>query len=55
MTERYHQRGGRRIVPDYLCQSKSIAQGRIAGVCYNDRGSCLFPPEESQKLSTETN
>jgi DNA invertase Pin-like site-specific DNA recombinase/uncharacterized protein YndB with AHSA1/START domain len=28
MTVRYHQRGGRRVVPDYLCQSKSIAQGR---------------------------
>ena len=27
MTVRYHQRGGQRIVPDYLCQSKSIAQG----------------------------
>ena len=21
-------------------------QGRIAGMCYNDRGSCLFPPQE---------
>jgi len=28
MSVRYHQRGGQRIVPDYLCQSKSIAQGR---------------------------
>jgi hypothetical protein len=28
MTVRYHQRGGQRIVPDYLCQSKSIEQGR---------------------------
>jgi DNA invertase Pin-like site-specific DNA recombinase len=28
MTVRYHQRGGQRIVPDYLCQSHSIAQGR---------------------------
>ena len=29
-------------------------QGRIAGVCYNDRGSCLFPPqEEDQQLPTE--
>lgn len=27
MTVRYHQRGGQRIVPDYLCQSQSIAQG----------------------------
>jgi hypothetical protein len=36
MTVRYHQRGGQRIVPDYLCQSRSIAQGsapcqRISG------------------------
>lgn len=28
MTVRYHQRGGKRIIPDYLCQSHSIAQGR---------------------------
>ncbi len=28
MTVRYHQRRGQRIVPDYLCQSKSIEQGR---------------------------
>lgn len=28
MTVRYHQRGGQRIVPDYLCQSKSLEQGR---------------------------
>ena len=28
MTVRYHQRAGQRIVPDYLCQSQSIAQGR---------------------------
>jgi len=28
MTVRYHQRAGQRIVPDYLCQSKSIEQGR---------------------------
>ena len=28
-------------------------QGRIAGMCYNDRGSCLFPPlQEEQQLST---
>ncbi|MBO0780396.1 MAG: recombinase family protein [Ktedonobacteraceae bacterium] len=27
MTVRYHQRGGQRIVPDYLCQHKSIEQG----------------------------
>ncbi len=28
-------------------------QGRLAGVCYNDRGSCLFPPqEEDQQLPT---
>src|SRR5437763_2529983 len=29
-------------------------QGSIVGVCYNDRGSCLFPPqEEDQQLPTE--
>jgi hypothetical protein len=27
MSVRYHQRGGKRIVPDYLCQSKSIEHG----------------------------
>ncbi len=27
MTVRYHQRAGQRIVPDYLCQHKSIEQG----------------------------
>lgn len=27
MTVRYHQRAGRRIVPDYLCQHKNIEQG----------------------------
>jgi DNA invertase Pin-like site-specific DNA recombinase len=27
MTARYHQRGGQRIVPDYLCAHKSIEQG----------------------------
>ena len=27
MTVRYHQRGGRRIVPDYLCVHKSIERG----------------------------
>lgn len=27
MTVRYHQRGGKRIVPDYLCTHKSIEQG----------------------------
>src|SRR2546421_2529563 len=27
MTVRYHQRGGQRIVPDYLCQHKRIEQG----------------------------
>ncbi len=31
-------------------------QGRIAGMCYNDRGSCLFPPlQEEQPLPTELN
>ena len=28
MTVRYHQRGGQRIVPDYLCQRTGIAEGR---------------------------
>gem|GEM_PF-6911459 len=27
MTVRYHQRGGRRIVPDYLCQRDGVAHG----------------------------
>ena len=27
MTVRYHQRGGQRVVPDYLCQHKSIEWG----------------------------
>ncbi len=29
-------------------------QGRIAGVRYNDRGSCLFPPQGSQQLSSKS-
>jgi hypothetical protein len=29
-------------------------QGRIVGMCYNDRGSRLFLPQESQPLLTET-
>ena len=29
-------------------------QGHIVGVCYNDRGSCLFPaPQESRQPSAE--
>lgn len=28
MTVRYHQRGGKRIVPDYLCQRQGIARGQ---------------------------
>jgi len=27
MTVRYHQRGGQRIVPDYICQREAIARG----------------------------
>jgi len=28
--------------------------GRIVGICYNDRGSCLFPPQEvGQQRLTE--
>jgi hypothetical protein len=30
MTVRYHQRRGQRIVPDYLCQHKSIVALRAA-------------------------
>jgi DNA-binding transcriptional regulator YiaG len=29
-------------------------QERIIGICYNDRGSCLFLPQERQSLLTET-
>lgn len=39
MTVRYHQRGGQRIVPDYLCQHKSIEQGRAP--CQRIPGSAL--------------
>lgn len=39
MTVRYHQRGGQRIVPDYLCQHKSIEQGRTP--CQRIPGSVL--------------
>jgi len=28
MTVRYHRRGGKRIVPDYLCQKDGIARGK---------------------------
>jgi hypothetical protein len=39
MTVRYHQRGGQRIVPDYLCQHKSIQQGESP--CQRIPGSSL--------------
>ena len=39
MTVRYHQRGGRRIVPDYLCQHTSIEQGELP--CQRIPGSDL--------------
>src|SRR5579859_3297848 len=39
MTVRYHQRGGQRIVPDYLCQHKSIEHGRSP--CQRVPGSAL--------------
>lgn len=39
MTVRYHQRGGQRIVPDYLCQHKSIEHGRAP--CQRIPGSAL--------------
>ena len=29
MTVRYHQRGGRRVVPDYLCQRDGIERGTV--------------------------
>src|SRR5215472_14385100 len=31
MTVRYHQRAGRRIVPDYLCTHKRIERGEPPG------------------------
>jgi hypothetical protein len=39
MTVRSHQRGGQRIVPDYLCQRKSIEQGESP--CQRIPGSAL--------------
>jgi DNA invertase Pin-like site-specific DNA recombinase len=39
MTVRYHQRAGQRIVPDYLCQRKSIEQGSTP--CQRIPGSAL--------------
>ena len=39
MTVRYHQQRGQRIVPDYLCQSKSIEQGHAP--CQRIPGSDL--------------
>src|SRR5260370_40513573 len=42
MTVRYHQRGGRRIVPDYLCQHKSIEQGEHP--CHRLPGHGLVRP-----------
>lgn len=39
MTVRYHQRAGQRIVPDYLCQRKSIEQGKAP--CQRVPGSDL--------------
>jgi hypothetical protein len=39
MTVRYHQREGQRIVPDYLCEHKSIEQGRAP--CQRIPGSDL--------------
>lgn len=41
MTVRYHQRGGQRIVPDYLCQHKSIQQGE--SLCQRIPGSSAGP------------
>jgi DNA invertase Pin-like site-specific DNA recombinase len=39
MTVRYHQRGGQRIVPDYLCAHKSIERGERP--CQRTPGSDL--------------
>jgi DNA invertase Pin-like site-specific DNA recombinase len=39
MTVRYHQRGGQRIVPDYLCQQAGIARG--APPCQRVPGQAL--------------
>ncbi len=39
MTVRYHQRAGQRIVPDYLCQHKSIERGEPP--CQRIPGSAL--------------
>lgn len=39
MTVRYHQRGGRRIVPDYLCQRAGIAQAQAP--CQRIPGAAL--------------
>src|SRR5260221_1521976 len=39
MTVRYHQRGGRRIVPDYVCQRAGIAHAQPH--CQRIRGAAL--------------
>jgi len=45
------------LAPSYGVTAQTIwrwyRQGRIVGMCYNDRGSCLFLPQESQPLLTE--
>jgi hypothetical protein len=43
MTVRSHQRGGQRIVPDYLCQHKSIEQGHAP--CQRLPGSARDPSD----------
>src|SRR5579875_1806842 len=49
MTVRYHQRGGRRIVPDYLCVHKSIERGEPP--CQRIPGAELVQgAEEAQRL-----
>jgi transposase-like protein len=64
LLDRYARlRAGGLLTAEELAQRHGVSaqtiwrwyrQGRIAGVCYNDRGSCLFPPaEEDQQLSTE--
>ena len=39
MTVRYHQRGGRRIVPDYICQRAGIAHAQAP--CQRIPGAAL--------------
>src|SRR5206468_4173549 len=46
------------LAPSYQVKAQTIwrwyRQGRIAGVRYNDRGSCLFNPKTSQPILTDS-